>query len=60
MNPDVWADFNQLDDDGHVVAFLEDIVHAERIVPGGNVLVADPDAKVHTCQGTSGSARWRA
>lgn len=48
MTPDVWADFNQVDDDGHVVAYLEDIVHAERVVLGGAVVVADPEAKAHT------------
>ena len=48
MTPDVWADFNQVDDDGHVVAYLEDIVHAERVVLGGAVVVADPETKAHT------------
>lgn len=48
MTPDVWADFNQLDDDGHVVAYLEDIVRAEKVVLGSTVVVADPDAKAHT------------
>lgn len=48
MTPDIWADFNQVDDDGQVVAYLEDIVHAERVVLGGAVIVADPEAKAHT------------
>lgn len=41
MTPDVWADFNQIDDDGHVVAYLEDIVRPERVVAARTV-VADP------------------
>lgn len=48
MTPDVWADFNQLDDAGYVVAFLEDIVRPERVVLGSTVVVADPEAKAHT------------
>lgn len=48
MTPDVWADFNQVDDDGYVVAYLEDIVRPERVVPGGTVVVADPEARAHT------------
>ena len=48
MNPDIWADYNQIDDDSHVVAYLEDIVRAERVVVGGTVVVADPEAKAHT------------
>lgn len=47
MTPDVWADYNQLDDDGYVVAYLEDIVRPERVVVGGTVVVADPEAKPH-------------
>ena len=41
MTPDVWADFNQVDGEGHVVAYLEDVVHAERVVVGNVVVVAD-------------------
>lgn len=48
MTPDVWADYNQIDDDGHVLVYLEDIVRAERVVVGGIVVVADPEAKAHT------------
>lgn len=48
MTPDVWADYNQIDDDGHVLVYLEDIVRAERLVVGGTVIVADPEAKAHT------------
>jgi hypothetical protein len=48
MTPDVWADYNQIDDDGHVLVYLEDIVRAERVVVGGTVIVADPEAKAHT------------
>ncbi|HEY9556993.1 MAG TPA: hypothetical protein VIR58_09675 [Acidimicrobiales bacterium] len=48
MTPDVWADFNQLDHDGYVVAYLEDIVRAEHVVLGSTVVVADPEAKAHT------------
>jgi len=48
MTPDVWADYNQIDEHGHVVAYLEDIVHPERVVAGGTVVVADPEAKAHT------------
>ena len=48
MTPDVWADYNQIDDDGHVLAYLEDIVRPDRIVTGRTVVVADPEAKVHT------------
>ena len=47
MTPDVWADFNQIDDDGYVVAYLEDIVRVEVVVPGATVVVADPDAVAH-------------
>jgi hypothetical protein len=47
MTPDLWADYNQLDDDGYVVAYLEDIVRPERVVLGGSVIVADPEAKAH-------------
>jgi hypothetical protein len=47
MTPDLWADYNQLDDDGHVVAYLEDIVRPERVVLGSTVVVADPEAKAH-------------
>ena len=47
MTPDVWADYNQVDDDGHVLVYLEDIVRAERVVVGGTVIVADPEAKAH-------------
>lgn len=50
MTPDVWADYNQIDDDGHVLVFLEDIVRAERVVPGSAVVVADPEAKAHTAK----------
>lgn len=32
MTPDVWADYNQVDDGGHVLAYLEDIVRPERTV----------------------------
>lgn len=42
MTPDVWADYNQIDDDGHVVAYLEDIVRSARVVVGRTVVVADP------------------
>lgn len=48
MTPDLWADYNQIDDDGNVLAFLEDIVRAERVVVGGTVIVADPEAKAHS------------
>lgn len=48
MTPDLWADYNQIDADGHVVAYLEDIVHPERVVVGRTVVVADPEAKAHT------------
>jgi hypothetical protein len=48
MNPDVWADYNQVDDDGHILVYLEDIVRAEHVVVGGTVIVADPEAKAHT------------
>lgn len=48
MTPDVWADFNQVDGEGHVVAYLEDVVHAERVVVGNVVVVADPEAAPHT------------
>lgn len=48
MTPDVWADYNQIDDDGHVLVYLEDIVRPERVVVGGTVVVADPEAKAHT------------
>ena len=48
MTPDVWADFNQIDDDGHVVAYLEDIVRPERVVAGRTVVVTDPEAKAHS------------
>lgn len=48
MTPDVWADYNHLDDDGHIVAYLEDIVRPDRVVPGNTVVVADPEAKAHT------------
>jgi hypothetical protein len=47
MSPDVWADYNQVDDGGHVLAYLEDIIRPERIVVGGTVIVADPEAKAH-------------
>jgi hypothetical protein len=47
MTPDIWADYNQIDDDGHVVAYLEDIVRPERVVLGSTVVVADPEAKSH-------------
>lgn len=47
MTPDVWADYNQIDD-GHVLVYLEDIVRAERVVVGETVIVADPEAKAHT------------
>jgi hypothetical protein len=47
MTPDIWADYNQIDDDGHVVAYLEDIVRPERVVLGSTVVVADPEAKAH-------------
>lgn len=48
MTPDLWADYNQIDDDGHVVAYLEDIVRPEHVVVGATVLVADPEAKAHS------------
>ncbi|HXH59021.1 hypothetical protein [Iamia sp.] len=48
LTPDVWADYNQIDDDGHVLVYLEDIVRVERVVVGGTVIVADPEAKAHT------------
>jgi hypothetical protein len=44
----MWADYNQLDDEGHVLVYLEDIVRPERVVAGGTVVVADPEAKAHT------------
>lgn len=47
MTPDLWADYNQVDDDGHVLAYLEDVVKAERVVAGDTVVVADPDAHAH-------------
>jgi len=47
MTPDVWADYNQVDDHGYVVAYLEDIVRAERVVVGGTVIVSDPEARTH-------------
>jgi hypothetical protein len=47
MTPDVWADYNQIDDDGHVLAYLEDIVRPQRIVTGRTVVVADPEAQLH-------------
>lgn len=48
MTPDLWADYNQIDDDGHVLAYLEDIVRPERVVLGRTVIVGDPEAKLHT------------
>lgn len=48
MTPDLWADYNQIDEEGRVVAYLEDIVCAEHVVVGGTVVVADPEAKAHT------------
>ena len=48
MTPDLWADYNQMDDDGHVVAYVEDNVRPERVVVGHTVIVGDPEAKVHT------------
>ena len=42
MTPEIWDDFNQIDDDGHVVAYLEDIVHPERVVAGGTVVATSP------------------
>ena len=48
MTPDVWADYNQVDGDGHVLAYLEDIVRPERVVVGRTLIVADPEAKAHT------------
>lgn len=48
MTPDLWADYNQIDEDGRVVAYLEDIVRAEHVVVGGTLIVADPEANAHT------------
>lgn len=48
MTPDIWADYNQIDEHGRVVAYLEDIVRPDRVVVGGAVVVADPEAKAHT------------
>lgn len=48
MTPDVWADYNQIDYGCHVLVYLEDIVRPERVVVGGTVVVADPEAKAHT------------
>jgi hypothetical protein len=48
VTPDLWADYNQVDDDGHVLAYLEDVVRAERVVTGDTVIVADPEAHGHT------------
>jgi hypothetical protein len=47
MTPDVWSDYNQIDDDGHVLVYLEDIVRPESVVVGGTVVVADPEARAH-------------
>lgn len=48
MTPDIWADYNQIDEDGHVLAYLEDIIRPERVTIGGTLVVADPEAKAHT------------
>lgn len=48
MVPDAWADHNQVDDHGYVLGYLEDIVRPERVVVGGSVIVADPEARAHT------------
>ena len=48
MTPDLWADYNQIDDDGLVVSYLEGIVRPEHVVVGGTVVVADPEAKAHS------------
>lgn len=43
----MWANYDRIDDDGHVLVYLENIVRAERVVVGGAVIVADPEAKAH-------------
>lgn len=48
MTPDLWADYNQIGDDGHVLVYLEDIVRPERVVIGRTLVVADPEARAHT------------
>lgn len=48
MTPDLWADCDQVDDDGHVLSYLEDVVRAERVVVGATVVVADPQARAHS------------
>lgn len=40
-------DYNQIDAEGHVVAYLEDIVRPERVVVGASVVVADSEAEAH-------------